>query len=430
MLTMQQLQAELEACQQLFTLARLLDEDAVRQMKIGRQLGEKDPCPMKNQPWRRHPCERCAVCQALEEKTQKTRLGFDDSRVYQITAKYLEVDGRPYVLELVQLLDDESLINPEDSEKLANKLLPYRDKLYLDPVTNRAFNRRYYEDVLKDTVIEAGVAVVDLDDFKLYNDIFGHRAGDLALETFAQIVQRNIRKSDMLIRYGGDEFVIVMPNVPEIVFQKKLQIICSQVHDALIPEFPNMQISVSIGGVIARGESVGRAMERADRLMYRAKNHKNIVVMEQETEQQEEVPRQKVLIVDDAELNRAILAEILGGDYEILEAENGRECMRLLQKYKTGISVILLDIVMNEMDGFGVLSEMASQEYLEDIPVIMISSADTDDIIRRAYELGATDYISRPFDAKIVYRRVVNTINLYAKQRRLISLITDHFVEK
>lgn len=430
MLTMQQLQAELEACQQLFTLARLLDEDAVRQMKIGRQLGEKDPCPMKNQPWRRHPCERCAVCQALEEKTKKTRLGFDDSRVYQITAKYLEVDGRPYVLELVQLLDDESLINPEDSEKLANKLLPYWDKLYLDPVTNRAFNRRYYEDVLKDTVIEAGVAVVDLDDFKLYNDIFGHRAGDLALETFAQIVQRNIRKSDMLIRYGGDEFVIVMPNVPEIVFQKKLQIICSQVHDALIPEFPNMQISVSIGGVIARGESGGRAMERADRLMYRAKNHKNIVVMEQETEQQEEVPRQKVLIVDDAELNRAILAEILGGDYEILEAENGRECMRLLQKYKTGISVILLDIVMNEMDGFGVLSEMASQEYLEDIPVIMISSADTDDIIRRAYEMGATDYISRPFDAKIVYRRVVNTINLYAKQRRLISLITDQIVEK
>ena len=104
--------------------------------------------------------------------------------------------------------------------------------------------------------------------------------------------------------------------------------------------------------------------------------------------------------------------------------------MQLLQKYRTGISVILLDIVMPVMNGFAVLGEMARQGLIDDIPIIMISSADSDDVIRQAYELGVTDYISRPFDAKIVYRRVVNAIKLYAKQRRLVSMVTKQIVEK
>ena len=225
--------------------------------------------------------------------------------------------------------------------------------------------------------------------------------------------------------------MIVMPNIPELVLQRKLQLICSQIHDSLIPGYPNMQVSVSIGATIAHDEPISSALERADRLMYRAKTRKNTVVMEHENEQaEEEVPKQKVLIVDDAEMNRAILTEILGKEYEILEAENGRECMQLLQKYRTGISVILLDIVMPVMNGFAVLGEMARQGLIDDIPIIMISSADSDDVIRQAYELGVTDYISRPFDAKIVYRRVVNAIKLYAKQRRLVSMVTKQIVEK
>ena len=222
--------------------------------------------------------------------------------------------------------------------------------------------------------------------------MFGHQAGDLALEMFAKVAQQNIRKSDTLVRYGGDEFLIVMPNIPELVLQRKMQLICSQIHDSLIPGYPNMQVSVSIGATIAHDEPISSALERADRLMYRAKTRKNTVVMEHENEQaEEEVPKQKVLIVDDADMNRAILTEILGNEYEILEAENGRECMQLLQKYRTGISVILLDIVMPVMNGFAVLGEMARQGLIDDIPIIMISSADSDDVIRQAYELGVTE---------------------------------------
>lgn len=432
-MSMDQFEPELKLYKSLFTIARLIDSESICRVERERDaaLPGDDPCPMKNERWKQHPCENCAVCEAYDCRGKKTKLEFADKSAYQVTAKYLEIDGKGYVLELVQKLDGEVPNEPYNNSCTRDKLSPYRDRLYIDPVARPAYNRRYYEDMLKNSVMDAGVAVVDLDDFKLYNDAFGHQAGDLALEMFAKVAQQNIRKSDTLVRYGGDEFLIVMPNIPELVLQRKLQLICSQIHDALIPGYPNMQVSVSIGATIAHDEQISSALERADRLMYRAKTRKNTVVMEHENEQaEEEVPKQKVLIVDDAEMNRAILTEILGNEYEILEAENGRECMQLLQKYRTGISVILLDIVMPVMNGFAVLGEMARQGLIDDIPIIMISSADSDDVIRQAYELGVTDYISRPFDAKIVYRRVVNAIKLYAKQRRLVSMVTKQIVEK
>lgn len=432
-MSMDQFEPELKLYKSLFTIARLIDSESICRVERERDaaLPGDDPCPMKNERWKQHPCENCAVCEAYDCRGKKTKLEFVDKSAYQVTAKYLEIDGKGYVLELVQKLDGEVPNEPYNNSCTRDKLSPYRDRLYIDPVARPAYNRRYYEDMLKNSVMDAGVVVVDLDDFKLYNDAFGHHAGDLALEMFAQVAQQNIRKSDTLVRYGGDEFLIVMPNIPELVLQRKLQLICSQIHDSLIPGYPNMQVSVSIGATLAHDEPISSALERADRLMYRAKTRKNTVVMEHENEQaEEEVPKQKVLIVDDAEMNRAILTEILGNEYEILEAENGRECMQLLQKYRTGISVILLDIVMPVMNGFAVLGEMARQGLIDDIPIIMISSADSDDVIRQAYELGVTDYISRPFDAKIVYRRVVNAIKLYAKQRRLVSMVTKQIVEK
>lgn len=104
--------------------------------------------------------------------------------------------------------------------------------------------------------------------------------------------------------------------------------------------------------------------------------------------------RQSILIVDDSEMNRAILAEILGSDYNILEATNGKECLAMLEQYGTGIALILLDIVMPVMDGFAVLSEMNRSHWIEDIPVIMISSEDADTVVRHAYELGVSDYVA------------------------------------
>lgn len=132
-----------------------------------------------------------------------------------------------------------------------------------------------------------------------------------------------------------------------------------------------------------------------------------------------------ILIVDDSEMNRLILSDILEDEFEILEAENGEEGIMILQKRNMEISLVLLDIVMPGIDGFGVLEVMNQNHWINDIPVVMISAENSTDYIARAYEFGVTDFISRPFDSSVVYRRVNNTIMLYAKQKKLATMVAD-----
>ena len=137
-----------------------------------------------------------------------------------------------------------------------------------------------------------------------------------------------------------------------------------------------------------------------------------------------------ILIADDSEMNRSILEDMLGDEYDIIEVEDGEQAVEAIRRHKAELSLILLDIVMPRMDGFGVLAQMNDNHWIEDIPVIMISAESNPGNIERAYELGATDFISRPFDALIVHHRVVNTILLYTKQKKLIDLVADQIYEK
>ena len=140
--------------------------------------------------------------------------------------------------------------------------------------------------------------------------------------------------------------------------------------------------------------------------------------------------RFKVLIVDDAPINRMLLSEILSEHYDIVEAENGAQAVSALERSAQDFALVLLDIHMPELDGFGVLACMNKNHWISDLPVIMISSETTTSVVRRAYELGASDFIGRPFDAQIVRQRVNNTILLYAKQRRLAQIVADQICEK
>lgn len=140
--------------------------------------------------------------------------------------------------------------------------------------------------------------------------------------------------------------------------------------------------------------------------------------------------KERILIVDDSEMNRMILADMLEDQYEILEAADGARGIAIMQQMGYQISLVLLDIVMPEMDGFEVLAVMNQKKWIEDVPVIMISAESTPSYVQRAYELGVTDYISRPFDSLVVQRRVINTIMLYAKQRKLIQMVTKQMYEK
>lgn len=439
-MTGQQAEERMLQYENVFSVVRLLDAETILNAAKGKNQNiSAEPCRCFDFWETGKRCRNCVSLKALEEKNKKTKLEFWENNVYQVTAHYVEVDGKPKVMELIQYLDEADIVDIDGSERLFTKLNGFQDELYRDVLTG-IYNRRYYEDQLRKQILPAGIAMIDLDDFKLYNDTCGHNAGDLALTTVAGVIRGMIRRTtDILIRYGGDEFLLVMPGVKEEDFTQKLRQIQNEVHSKEVPGFSRLQLSVSIGGVLSEEHKIENAVEMADKLMYRAKNHKNAVVTAVNSQmagpngvfqEDSEKIRQQILIVDDSELNREILSEMLHTDFRILEAEDGAQALEMLQQQGTGISFVLLDIIMPVLDGFGVLSYMAREHIIEDIPVIMISSDDSEKNIRRAYELGVSDYISRPFDAKVVYQRVFNTIKLYAKQRRLITLVTDQIYEK
>lgn len=409
-MTRQQAEQEMEQLRKVFSSVRMLTAE---QVQAGEAVGD-------------------AARQALEEKTTHSRMEYRGQELYEVTALFAQVEGTPCVLELERRLDRIMLLDPEESEQLFNNLAEYRGKLYRDAVTG-AYNERYYQEKYRSRILTAGVAVLRVDDFKAANDVYGRYAGNSVLETVAGVLRRNLGEKDRLIRRGEDRLLLLLPEVGQSDFGQKLEHLRLQLAAAGVPGYSHLHISVSIGGVWIRDGEVSAAVEHAERLATYAQMQKNTVITEQQPERTAAAPvhrRQSVLIVDDSELNRKMLGQMLGSRFDIAEAASGEACLQLLEQNATGISIVLLDIHMPGIDGFTVLEEMNQKNLLEQIPVIMISSEDTVDAVRRAFDLGASDYISRPFDAKVVYQRIINTIRLYAKQRRLSAMAADLAFEK
>lgn len=440
-MTRQESEVMIKELSKVFDVVRLLDEETLETGNI-KDVTDAEGFPCKCYSfWKKGDnCKNCTSRDAFRKKNEQLKLEYLDSNIYQVISKYVEIDGKPYVMELLNQMNADAVMDEDGRNELIKQLSGYNRELYTDALTG-IYNRRYYEERIRNSNMSAGVAMIDLDDFKIYNDTFGHDAGDLALTTVVGIIKDNVRRTDMLIRMGGDEFLLVMPDIGEQAFADKLNQIQGKIHSSKVPGYSQLRLSVSIGGVLSgSGSTVERAIRKADQFMYQAKTCKNMVVTEHDEqlkEQQESVNnngskayKYRILVVDDSEMNREILSEILNEEYDIIEADSGDTCIDMLRKYETGISLVLLDIVMPGMDGFGVLNYMNRHHYLEDIPVIMISSEDSTETVRRAYEMGVSDYINRPFDAGVVHRRVYNTIKLYAKQRRLIALITNQVYEK
>lgn len=363
------------------------------------------------------PCMRKVALDVLDnggEQTRSLRMGDDCHRA---TARYVEVDGEPRVFFFAQPLD------VDGDGKVMGELL-YHDAL------SGVYNRRFYEDRLRHQFIAAGVAIFDLDDFKLVNDTLGHHAGDLAIKAAARAMRSCIRDTDMLVRYGGDEFVLVLPGIGRDDFRNKLRTLARKVAETTVHGYPTLKLAVSVGGVLAAGRTIEDSARSADKLMYRAKQHKEAVVTEADLPNLPEYHKPLVLIVDDSEMNREILREMLKDDYDILEAASGEDGLEAIRQHGELISLVLLDIMMPGINGFEVLSQMSRDGIIDDIPVIMISSEDKQETVLNAYELGASDYISRPFDIRVVRHRVSNIMHLYAKQRRLSSLLSQQFYER
>ena len=426
-ITRQQAEEEAKMLEKVFDVVRFLEGDFFEQMQDDPCIGVKIGMCQCYDFWKKNkPCENCISMKAYAEKKQKTKLEFLDADVFLVISRYLEIDDEACVMELVKHLENDTLIDTDGRDKLVGKLQGYQNKLYIDPVTG-VYNRRYFEDEIRNMQNSAGVAMIDLDDFKLYNDIYGHDMGDQVLCIVADVIKNCIRKTDKLIRYGGDEFLLILSDMVRGTLRGKLLRIQEAIENATIPNCSRLKLTASIGGVISEDGKIDEAIAKADQLMYKAKDHKAQVITECDKtifkkEKIQNKPR--ILIVDDSEFNRAILKEILEETYEIIEADGGNEALHKIDEYGMKISLVLLDIIMPEKDGFEVLKYMEEERLISDIPVIIISSEDSANYIRRAYEMGVSDYINRPFDANIVYQRVSNTVKLYAKQRRLMAMVT------
>ena len=238
---------------------------------------------------------------------------------------------------LKRLNENQKAPMDETTEQRTAQEQAFKEKLYRDPLTG-IYNRRYYEEVVRKSIGPAGIALIDVDDFKICNDTYGHYAGDMALKTVANTIQSCIRASDLLIRYGGDEFLLVLSCIPGDFLQTKLEQIRTAAQMASVPGYSHFRISLSIGGTIqSLADPMENIVRRADWLMYQAKCRKNAVTVElpeNALTAQEELVEEKpqILLVDDSEMNRMMLTEILGDSYHVLEAENGQQAIEMIEK--------------------------------------------------------------------------------------------------
>ena len=399
-LTDEEAAAEVARVAKIYPVVRLLSADQVK--------GEHN-CLLAGD---RCPCLRQSSLEALATSDEISERLLNDGVEYRARIRSLMVEGEPHVLMMVRPIDEQ-----EAAEE---------DLVYTDVLTS-VRNRRYYEEKLRSARMNAGVAMIDLDDFRAFNDTCGRHAGDLALGAVAAAIRSGIRSTDELVRLGCDKFVAVMPNIPSDDFARRLRHVSDAVHATIVPGHEHVSLTACVGGVRINGETVDEGVSRAVQLLSHAKAKPGTVVTDTDAIETFQSEKPSILIVDDSEMNRVILNEMLKDEYRVLEADNGRVALDMVDRYGDELSLVLLDIVMPGMNGFEVLGELSRRTVADSLPIIMISSEDSDDVVLRAYELGASDYINRPFDARVVRRRVSNTIRLYAKQRRLTSLLSQQY---
>ncbi len=402
-LTDEEAAAEVARVAKIYPVVRLMSADQVKSERNCLLAGDRCPC------LRQSSLEALATSDEISERL------LNDGVEYRARVRSLTVEGEPHVLLMVR---------PIDEQEVAEEDLVYTD------VLTSVRNRRYYEEKLRSARMNAGVAMIDLDDFRVFNDTCGRHAGDLALGAVAAAIRGGIRSTDELVRLGCDKFVAVMPNIPSDDFARRLRHVSDAVHATIVPGHEHVSLTACVGGVRINGETVDEGVNRAVQLLSHAKAKPGTVVTDSDAIEIFQSEKPSVLIVDGSEMNRIILNEMLKDEYRVLEADNGRTALDLVDRYGDELSLVLLDIIMPGMNGFEVLGELSRRTVADSLPVIMISSEDSDDVVLRAYELGASDYINRLFNARVVRRRVSNTIRLYAKQRRLTSLLSQQYNER
>ncbi len=252
----------------IFDVVRLVDPTACQVLSIREDGGIERSEKRCYEVWNRcECCKNCTSMQALRNKKWMTKLEVRDGHIFSVLSRYVKCGDEDCVLEVALCM--------EDSAELARNEVGYLPDsvtlqgYYRDTLTG-AYTRAYLENFRANLEGAQGVAVIDIDRFKSINDTYGHRAGDAALRQIAAAVRTCIRDKDPLIRYGGDEFVLLFQEIGEEAFFKKLEKIKQAVRETTVEEYPQMRLGISIGGAYRVG-SLERAIDEADKAMYRDK---------------------------------------------------------------------------------------------------------------------------------------------------------------
>ena len=217
-------------------------------------------------------CANCISSRALAQKTMLNKLEFTHTDMYYVVSKYLSIDGNGCVLEMLSKMKEGRWVDANGSRLLLDRKRGEVRTLLSDPLTG-AYSRRYYKTYFTHLEGMECVEVIDVDRFKSVNDTYGHGVGDQALHDIAQAIQSCIRNTDILIRYGGDEFLLLFPKLPQEYMPVKNAEIQKAVENIVIPGYPDLHLSVSIGGVCGV-HPLEEAVRQADKLMYENKKRR------------------------------------------------------------------------------------------------------------------------------------------------------------
>ena len=271
----------LHTCRQTFETVRIVDPDICMQVALdenGKTFGKNSSC---YDVWgKMKRCERCISQDAIRTRMAQTKVEVVGSDIYYIIASCIRIEGKLYSLELVNPIRISDMLNQAEDDNLINQLLMRNRQIYIDSVT-KVYNRRYYDEQLSGLTGSFAFAMIDMDNFKHINDAFGHLAGDAALYRTAQAIKSEIRSNDELVRYGGDEFFLLLHDMPHDSFESKLQSIRKAVERIEIPEYPELNISASIGGAHTFGQ-LSQTIQLADAALYESKATKNCVTLYRE----------------------------------------------------------------------------------------------------------------------------------------------------
>ena len=261
-------EALLERLKGIFDIVRLVDPESTKVLSLGKDGRLTELPGTCHMVWNKSGrCENCISSKALARKESLNKIEFKDDQAYFVMAKYVEVGGRGCVLEMVSKLSDGRWLDMGGRRMLLDRGSNFDRSAFVDSLTG-AYSRQYFECFLAESEQVEGVVMIDVDHFKEVNDRFGHLVGDKALQSVAQSILSNLRQTDVLVRYGGDEFLLLVPHIRpgEHVIQRVREAAAS----ARVEGYPELELSASVGGVCGV-HPLTEAIRQADEKMYQNK---------------------------------------------------------------------------------------------------------------------------------------------------------------